>query len=51
MSNDFYEEDEPLEKIEAIFERGRKVLTAPPSRGQTVFLDAAGNQLHGTWTT
>ena len=28
--DDFYEEDEPLEMIEAAFERGEKVFTAPP---------------------
>ena len=27
---DFYEEDEPLEELLAIFERGVKVRTAPP---------------------
>jgi hypothetical protein len=52
---DFYEEDEPIEKIEAAFERGEKVMTARP-RGQTVYLDvpASGPLLwssDGTWTT
>jgi hypothetical protein len=28
--SDFYEEDEPIEKIVAIFEKGAKGVTAPP---------------------
>jgi hypothetical protein len=30
FDSDFYEEDEPIEKILAIFERGVKGVTAPP---------------------
>jgi hypothetical protein len=30
FDSDFYEEDEPLEKIMAIFERGVKGVTGPP---------------------
>jgi hypothetical protein len=30
FDSDFYEEDEPIEKIMAIFERGPKGVTAPP---------------------
>lgn len=29
-TGEFYEEDEPLEKIETAFEKGRKVYSAPP---------------------
>lgn len=29
--DDFYEDDEPIEKIKAAFERGKKVVTAPPA--------------------
>ena len=35
---DFYEGDEPLEKIKAAYARGEKRRTVPP-RGQTVTLD------------
>ena len=49
--NDFYEDDEPVEDVIAAFERGRKVLTAPPSRAQTIYLDSNGNQVRGTSTT
>jgi hypothetical protein len=35
--SDFYEEDEPVEKIIAAFERGEKGVTARP-RGRTVYL-------------
>jgi hypothetical protein len=37
MVADFYEDDEPIEKIEAAFERAERVYTARP-RGQTVYL-------------
>lgn len=55
MSADFYEDDEPIEKIKAIFERGEKVRTARP-RGQTAYLEVPGLpppdwQHSGTWTT
>jgi hypothetical protein len=40
VANDFYEDDEPIEKITAAFERGVKGVTAPPSRGRTEYLDA-----------
>jgi hypothetical protein len=30
FDSDFYEEDEPIEKIMAIFERGPKGVTVPP---------------------
>ena len=49
-SNDFYEEDEPVEDVVAAFERGRKVLTRQPGRGQTVYLDSNGNEIAGTTT-
>lgn len=49
--DDFYKEDGPVEELLAAFERGRKVLTAPSSRGQTVYLDSDGNQVRGTSTT
>jgi hypothetical protein len=32
-SDDFYEDDEPVEEIMAAFERGEKGVTAPPSHG------------------
>lgn len=32
MRDGFYEDDEPLEKIEAAFERGTKRMTGPPAR-------------------
>lgn len=48
---DFYEEDEPVADVIAAFERGRKVLTRRPARGQTVYLDGEGNQIVGTSTT
>jgi hypothetical protein len=32
-ADDFYEDDEPVEKIMAAFERGEKGVTASPSRG------------------
>lgn len=51
MSDDFYEEDEPLENVEAAFDRGRKVLTRRPGRAQTVYLDSYGNEIAGTTTT
>ena len=35
--SDFYEEDEPVEKIKAAFERGIKGVTARP-RGRTEYL-------------
>jgi hypothetical protein len=43
VSNDFYEDDEPIEKIKAIFNGGEKVSTARP-HGQTVYVsvDADG---------
>lgn len=31
-SDDFYEEDEPVEKVVAAFEQGEKLLTAQPVR-------------------
>jgi hypothetical protein len=36
-SSDFYEDDEPVEKIKAAFERGIKGVTARP-RGRTEYL-------------
>ena len=50
MSNDFYEEDEPLEDVVAAFDCGRKVLTRRPARGQTVYLDSYGNEIAATTT-
>jgi hypothetical protein len=42
-ADDFYEEDEPVEKIKAAFERGEKHVTARPvrqtERGQTAYLN------------
>lgn len=35
--DDFYEDDEPVEKIVEAFERGRKFVTGPPL-GRTVIL-------------
>lgn len=49
MADDFYKEDEPLEDVIAAFERGEKVLTAPP-RGRTVYLDSDGNEVAGSTT-
>ena len=37
---DFYEEDEPVEKIVAAFERGEKGLTGRPTWARTEFLSA-----------
>lgn len=49
---DFYEDDEPVEDVIAIFDRGEKVRTVRP-RGRTERLDvpAAVWPSHGTWTT
>jgi hypothetical protein len=41
-SDDFYEDDEPLEEIVAAFERGEKGLTAPPPRGFNETLTVPG---------
>jgi hypothetical protein len=30
---DFYEDDEPVEKLVAAFEQGQRVVTAPPGEG------------------
>jgi hypothetical protein len=38
-SDDFYEEDEPVEQVVQAFEQGDKQLTAGPSRGVTQTLD------------
>lgn len=40
--HDFYEEDEPLEKIKTIFENGEKVRTRRPSHGVTETLRVPG---------
>lgn len=39
---DFYEDDEPVEKLVAKFNRGDKVVTAPPEPGwgQTMFVSS-----------
>jgi len=45
MTGDFYEEDEPVEKIKAAFDRGTKHVTRRPGaapRGQTTFLAMSG---------
>jgi hypothetical protein len=41
-ANDFYEDDEPVEKIVEVFERGEKFLTTPPSLGRTQHLVIPG---------
>ncbi|MFB9882970.1 hypothetical protein ACFFMN_34065 [Planobispora siamensis] len=41
-ANDFYEDDEPVEKIVAAFERGEKRLTKQPTRGFNEHLNLAG---------
>lgn len=38
----FYEDDEPVEKIAAAFQRGEKHLTRAPRRGQTEYLRLRG---------
>lgn len=38
MSDDFYEDDEPVEKIRAKFAQGQRGTTQPPGRGQTHYL-------------
>jgi hypothetical protein len=36
MENEFFEEDEPAEKVVGIFDSGEKGLTAPPAGGQVL---------------
>lgn len=44
MANDFFEDDEPVEKIRAAFERGEKRVTVrATSRGITAFLAIPGH--------
>lgn len=43
VNNDFFEDDEPVEKVIAAFERGKKRLTGTGSRGQTAYLSVPGN--------
>ena len=42
MSNDFYEDDEPVEKIEASYAAGEHGVTAPRSHGHTQYLHVQG---------
>jgi hypothetical protein len=41
-TSDFYEDDEPVEKIVGIFEEGEKGVTAPPCPGRTEYLHLGG---------
>lgn len=45
-STNFYEDDEPVEKIVAAFEHGPHGLTAAPAGGQA--LDSAGFRLYAS---
>jgi len=42
MSDDFYEDDEPVETIRAKFAEGQRGTTQPPRRGQTHYLSIDG---------
>lgn len=42
MRQDFYEDDEPVDKIKAAFAAGKKQQTTPPSRSTTTYLAVAG---------
>lgn len=44
--DDFYEDDEPIEKIQEIRRRPLDFVTAPPRRGATVFLAPSAS---GEW--
>jgi hypothetical protein len=41
-SGDFYEDDEPVEKIRRIFDEGEKGVTGPPPPGRTEYLYLGG---------
>lgn len=45
MREDFYEPDEPVDKIKAAFARGRKERTEAPQVGMTTYLAVAGYSL------
>jgi hypothetical protein len=40
--NDFYEDDEPVDKIVQRFEQGEKSVTAAPGRGNNAYLNLFG---------
>ncbi len=42
VSNDFFEEDEPVEKVRADYAKGEHGTTCRPSSGQTRYLALAG---------
>lgn len=42
MSNDFYEDDEPVEKISAAFIKGEKHLTKAPVNGRNAYVALPG---------
>lgn len=45
-ADDFFEEDEPIEKIRHAFDHGERGVTAPPTpRGQTQYLRLPGYAL------
>lgn len=39
---DFYEDDEPVEEVVAAFERGEKIVTAPPIPGVSIQVSTQG---------
>ncbi|MFI6508468.1 hypothetical protein ACIBCT_12755 [Streptosporangium sp. NPDC050855] len=50
-ANEFYEDDEPVEKIVAAFERGEKRVTKHPSRGFNAHITLAGVPSFGETST